>query len=319
MTSAIWKPLQPGDAVAVITPASSIDSPRLQQGIEVLRSWGLDVRLGRHVVTADNEPAGALFAGADEDRAEDLLWALTDPAIRAVFCGRGGYGLLRILDRLDLATRLGDCDRVVYGYSDITCLHAALRVHVGWPTILGPVVGTLGQTDPDEQTISALYNVLLGVDRHDAFGQRYAPGENDSLVHDSVADFSALFVADTVVLQGGSVTAEGAPPTQPFVAVLEDVTESPYRVDRLLTQLLRSGWFTNCVGVLAGTWEGCGDVEPVLRERFAAIRDTKDGVMGGPIVFNAAFGHGRKHLPVPLGVPMHFNADSRTLKLAKWR
>ena len=96
-------------------------------------------------------------------------------------------------------------------------------------------------------------------------------------------------------------TATGVPPTEPFIALLEDVTELPYRVDRMLVQLHQSGWFANAVGVISGTWDRCGNVEPVLREQLNRVP--------GPIVLNAAFGHGDRNLTVPLGVPVTFETS----------
>jgi muramoyltetrapeptide carboxypeptidase len=296
-----WEPLQPGDAVAVVTPAGSVDPVKFERGLALLRSWGLDVRVGEHVVTTPHGQKAPLYAGPDRNRMKDLLWALTDSSIRAVLIGRGGYGVMRILDQLDLSACLRSCDRPVIGYSDITCVHAALRAHSAWSSFLGPhVAGGLGVEQPDELTISSLQSLLFR-------GELTAPFVDDTVIvrHGVVA---APIVGGNLSMLAAMVgSAEGTPPKTPFIAAIEDVHESPYRVDRLLTQLLRSGWFTHCVGILGGTWEGCGDVEPVLRERL-------DGI-DGPIVFNTAFGHGDQHVPIALGVPTTLDTVSGALRV----
>ena len=121
MTSQLIKPpyLKPGDTVAIVAPSGILKSREgeIQQAIEILNNWGLNAKLGNNVFNKADH-----FAGTDEERCEDLQNALDDPSISAIWCARGGYGTVRILDRLDY-TKFKTNPKWLIGYSDITALH----------------------------------------------------------------------------------------------------------------------------------------------------------------------------------------------------
>jgi muramoyltetrapeptide carboxypeptidase len=304
--------LRIGDCVAVIAPSGPVEVPLLDAGIARLRSWGLEVVEGRHVrdvvqgsacagadADADDDADEGWWSGADADRLADIEWALTDPSIAAVFAARGGYGLTRIIEQVRWARVKAATYRPVIGFSDVTVLHAALQLHVGWASVHGPhVAGGLGKPDPDQPTVDSIRAYLFG-----ECGPQAA-------VDDLVATGTVLRPGGvTAPIRGGNLamlaamtgTPVGAPPTEPFIALLEDVTELPYRVDRMLVQLHQSRWFANAVGVISGIWDRCGNVEPILREHLSRVP--------GPIILNAAFGHADRNLVVPLGVRVTLKAE----------
>jgi muramoyltetrapeptide carboxypeptidase len=303
-----WKSLRRGSTVAVISPSGPVDTVALEHGLLRLRSWGLQPVVGKHCTSV-----GPISAGPDVDRAADLFWALTDPSIEAVLVARGGYGMVRNLDLVDWKAVNAARVRPVVGMSDITALHEALRVHTSWASLLGPHVagllakGVVPGSSADGPTHDSFVSVLCG----EVAGAGLLPAGRSTAYWDSArvvrngSTVAPWFGGNLAVLASLSGSAEGIAPTGPFVAVLEDVNEAPYRVDRMLTQLLRAGWFANAVGVVCGEWIGCGnegEVEAVLRERL--------GFLDGPFVVGAPFGHGDRHLTVPLGVPISFDARS---------
>ena len=303
-----WGLLGRGSKVAVISPSGAVNSLALEQGLLRLRSWGFQPVLGLHSSAVD-----AIAAGPDEARARDLAWALTDPSIEAVFVARGGYGVGRILDLIDWHAVNAARVRPVVGMSDITALHEALRVHTSWASLLGPhVSGLLAQgmspgSVVDGPTHDSFVSVLCG----ETAGAELAPSGystpywSSARVVRSGSIVAPWFGGNLAVLASLCGSVDGAAPGRPFMAVLEDVNESPYRIDRMLTQLLRAGWFANAVGVVCGEWIGCGEpaeVEEVLRERLSCIQ--------GPFILDAPFGHGIRHLTIPLGVPVSLNAQS---------
>jgi muramoyltetrapeptide carboxypeptidase len=288
-----WDVLSAGDNVAVIAPSGPVEVHALARGLDVLRSWGLVPILGEAFERSQTD--NSMFAAPDEFRARDVNWALTDPSIRAVLVARGGYGLVRILDALNWERVRESQPRPVVGLSDATCLHAALRVHAGWPSLMGPhVAGGVGAERPDVMSNNSLRNALFER-RFDAVGLMA-----DAVVERVGVAGAPVHGGNLAMLSAMVGSVEGAAPNAPFIAALEDINEAPYRVDRMLTQLLRAGWFANCVGVVCGSWKGCGEVMPVLRERLSTIP--------GPLVFDAAFGHDERHLAVPLGVPIRLDA-----------
>lgn len=276
------------DRVVVVAPAGPVPVGLLEAGVAVLRSWGLDVEVAASVL--DTHGSGYL-AGDDAARAKDFQEAWCDPAVRAVVCARGGYGSLRMVDLLDWDAIEAAGPKVFAGSSDVTTLHAEFAARVGLPTLFAPMPATKAFVfDPvaQEHLRRTLFDpepVLSGPSAVAMVGGR-ARGI-------STGGTASLLAA-------GSTT----PPPR-SIALLEDVCEEPYRLDRILTQLLRRGWFDEVAGIALGSWTDCGDVTGVLADRL--------GGLGVPIVADLGFGHCAGQLTIPLGVPVDLNADTATL------
>ncbi|GAA0932795.1 LD-carboxypeptidase [Kribbella koreensis] len=288
--------LRSGDRVAVVAPAGPMDAGRLEKGSAHLRDWGLEIDVMPAVLTRHER--FPYLAGDDAARAADFRDAWLDPQYAAVFCGRGGYGVQRLLQHLDL-DELAGVDKVLVGFSDITALHEAFNAQ-GLVTVHGPMAAAVEQL-----------GALEGRERlHDLL---FEP--------ESVRDLLAPRAARTVVggtsegrLLGGNLALLAASLGTPTsvrpdgIVVLEDVGEDGYRVDRLLTQLLRSGWFDQVTGLVIGDFSEADDqglVADVVRERLEPL--------GVPMVEGAAIGHEEVNLAVPLGLPVRLDAAAGTL------
>ncbi|GAA2835792.1 LD-carboxypeptidase [Kribbella solani] len=236
------------------------------------------------------------LAADDKARAEDLRNAWLDQRFAAVFCARGGYGVQRMLEYVDL-DELVAVPKWFVGFSDITALHEPLNAR-GLVTVHGPMAAAVEQLGND-----------LGRERLRAL--LFEP----ETVTDLLAPAGARTVVDGVAegpLRGGNLamlassigTRTYAPPSG--VVVLEDVNEEAYRADRLLTQLLRAGWFEQVTGVVVGDFSEVGaEVGDVIRERLEPL--------GVPMVERAAVGHEVLNLAVPLGLPVRLDATAATL------
>ncbi|MFD1145598.1 S66 peptidase family protein [Saccharothrix hoggarensis] len=265
--------LRPGDRVTVVSPAGPCPAELLDAGVAWLRKWGLDVRVAPNAL--DTHPTLPYLAGADADRARSFEQAWLDPDTDGVLCARGGYGSLRMVDLVDW-TAVAAHRKVFVGSSDTTVLHDRFW-HLGIPTWFGPMIGTRAFVE-DAAARDHLRDALFtGVTSYAGVG--LVPG-----------------VARGVAV-GGNVSLLDArvPPPDGAIVLLEDVNEEPYRLDRMLTDLLRSGWFDRVAGIVLGSWVGCGDASTVLADRL--------GGLGVPIVADVAFGHCAAQLTVPLGVP----------------
>lgn len=282
--------LKPGMRVAVVAPSGPVKADRLELGCEVLRSFGLEVSLGRHVL--DRHPSGYL-AGHDSARAADLQDAWCDPDVEAVLCARGGYGAVRTVDQLDWDLMrkhlVPHSPKPLVGSSDSTALQQAFAHHLGVQTFYGPVLGgpVLGFPDPPPAVLKSLRDAL------------FEPDAGRSLVgtHSLVPGVAeGVITGGTLSLLCSLVGSEELQPAEGGIVLLEDVNESPYRIDRMLTQLLRSGYFSGVAGIACGSWERGGDldrVDQVLIDRL--------GGLGVPIIAGLEFGHGPVQLTVPLG------------------
>lgn len=241
------------------------------------------------------------LAGSDRDRLAELEAALRDPTIEAVWCARGGYGLMRLLPALDRAAPAA-IDKLLIGFSDVTALHAwaALR---DVPTVHGPVITHMA--DLADEDIASLIALLEGD----------APTQLLTGLEPLVAGWA------TGRLIGGNLELVTRLLGTPYsfdpkgaILLLEEVGERPYRVDRQLTHLQLAGWWSSLVGIVLGDFHQCGDttttpsVMDVLRERL--------GNLTIPVVTGAAVGHGTRNRAVPLGSRAELDTQSGTLSIA---
>ena len=286
--------LRRGDLVAVVAPSGPAPADRLDAGLAVLRSWGLEVREGEHVRSTPSRLG--YLAADDAARAADLVSAWIDPDVRAVVCARGGYGTQRIVDDLDWPALAAAGPKVLVGFSDTTALHQAFATRLGLSTVLGPVLTSLG--DGDAESREHLRRLLL----EPAPGMQLTAGR--PLVPGRAR---GVLVGGTLALVAADVGTRSSRPAADSVAVLEDVGEPAYRVDRLLTQLLRSGWLDGVRGIVLGGFTGPSepDLDAVVVDRLAPL--------GVPVLAGAAFGHGPRNLALPLGVVADLDAGAGTL------
>lgn len=293
--------LQPGDQVTVIAPAGPVPAELLAEGVAVLRSWELRVAIGAHV--GDRHPQLDYLAGADADRAADLTDAWCDPASVAVICARGGYGCLRMLDQVDWARLASAPPKIFLGSSDVTALHDQFARHVEVATLFGPMIAT-----PDFLDDSAAQGHLRSALFDQSAGRVVAVGSGPPIVSGSAR--GVLTGGNLSLVFGVLGAPDPPPPPAGAIVLLEDVTEEPYRLDRMLTQLLRAGWFEGVAGIVLGSWSGCGplaEVRAMLTDRLAHL--------GVPVGWEFGFGHCPAQRTIPLGLHAELDADAGTLTL----
>lgn len=278
----------------MVAPSGRVDPDRLAIGLEHLKGWGLEVEVMPSVLAGHER--FRYLAADDKARADDLRTAWLDSGFAAVFCARGGYGVQRMLEYVDF-DELAAVPKWLVGFSDITALHEPLNAR-GLVTMHGPMaaaVEQLGNADGRERLRALLFEP------------------------ESVADLLAPVGARTVVegvaegrLRGGNLamlaSSVGTPTYAPpmGVVVLEDVNEEAYQADRMLTQLLRAGWFDQVTGLVIGDFSDGGEgINDTIQERLE--------LLGVPMVEGAAVGHEALNLAVPLGLPVRLDATAGTL------
>ncbi|MEV7084879.1 LD-carboxypeptidase [Streptomyces sp. NPDC093085] len=293
--------LRPGARVAVVAPSGPVPADRLEAGLDILRRWELDPVVAPHV--RDVHPRHDYLAGTDEARARDLQAAWCDPAFSAVFCARGGYGAQRMVDLLDWSAIRAAGPKVFVGYSDITALHEAFALRAGLATLHGPMTAALTFLK-DPATQESLRATLFEPESVRTLGLATArclvPGRARGV---TLGGCVSLLASDLGTPYGRRAATGG-------LLMIEDTGEEPYRLDRILTQLLRSGWLDGVAGIGLGSWAGCGPYEEVR----AVLLDRLGG-LGVPVVEELGFGHAETALTVPLGVPGVLDAESATLTL----
>ncbi|GAA1188189.1 muramoyltetrapeptide carboxypeptidase [Kitasatospora gansuensis] len=289
--------LVPGDRVALVATSGAIDLDQLTAGTAILRSWGLDVVPGEHLT---DRHLGYL-AGTDADRAADFQRAWLDPTIAAVICARGGYGVQRMVDLLDWDALRTAPPKALVGFSDITVLHETVAQRLGVPTLYGPM-GTGATFIADPPTAEHLRRTLFTPDTTLVVG---TPGAGP-LFPGTAHGVTAGGCAHLLAAERGTATAR--PSFAGTILLLEDISEHPYQLDRIVTQLIRSGALDGVAGIALGSWEGCeplDQVRAVLADRLAPL--------GVPVAWELGFGHCPSTLTVPLGLPATLDADAGTL------
>jgi muramoyltetrapeptide carboxypeptidase len=282
--------LRAGDPVTVIAPAGPFDRASFEAGLAIIaRRYEVDYDPGvlmRH----------RYLAGSDARRLGELWRALADPGSRAVFCARGGYGMMRLLAGLE---GLAPAAKPVIGFSDITALHQVLQ-RQRLVSVHGPVLTQLARLDT--RAHERLFELL----------------ESEALAADLVGTETYVNGKAEGPLLGGNLSVLtrllGTPflaPLEGAILLLEDVGERPYRLDRMWTHLQLAGVFRQVRGIVLGEFTGCEEKDAdyssadVLRELAAAT--------GLPCAAGFPIGHGNHNQPVPLGVRVRLDADSRRL------
>ncbi|MBS2021500.1 MAG: LD-carboxypeptidase [Deltaproteobacteria bacterium] len=283
--------LTAGDRVALIAPASPFDRERFERGAKALQAIGLEPAFGEGIYSKHPEQDPYL-AGTDERRLSELRSALQDPAVRMITLARGGYGLMRLLhapNPLELG-ELVTAQKLLLGYSDATVLHE-LWARAGLPSIHGPMCTQLGEDVP---ALERLRELVQGKDPGPVRWEPRAPIES-TLVRTGTAEG---------VLRGGNLAMLAAlcgtplmPQFSGCIVLLEDLNEPPYRLDRLVTQLLLAGVLRGARAVVVGDLVGAGEPSKGRAEAVAERLST----LNIPLAFGAPFGHAGRNEPVAFG------------------
>lgn len=282
--------LRPGDPVSVVAPASGFDRASFEAGVEVIGAR-YEVQYDPGILTRHR-----YLAGSDARRLGELWRALADTGTRAVFCARGGYGMMRLLAGLE---DIPLAPKPVIGFSDITALHQLLQ-RQGRVSIHGPVLTQLARLDAP--THARLFELL----------------ESESPAADLTGTETYVEGTAEGPLLGGNLAVLtrllGTPflaPLKGAVLLLEDIGERPYQLDRMWIHLELAGVFRQVHGIVLGEFAQCEEKNAeyssadVLRELAAAT--------GLPCAAGFPIGHGTHNQPVPLGVRVRLDAGNRRL------
>jgi muramoyltetrapeptide carboxypeptidase len=291
--------LRPGDRVAVLSASSPADPAELATGLDALRFAGLEP-----VVCPSATDGGSVrsyLAGDDKLRASDLCAALADPDIAGIIFATGGYGAQRTLAMVDWDSLRDLPPKVLAGYSDVTAILEAVAVRLGWASLHSPMVTSSGDTA--HYSFGSLLRALMRPEQ--AMTTQYPHAV--TLVGGTAR---GITLGGNLTLLSSSIGTDTSLPARGAIVLIEDVREDDYRIDRMLTQLRRSGYLDGVAAIIGGTFTGCG--EPALIEEILAERL---GDLGVPLIAWANIGHGGHQQAYPIGVAAEMDSDTRTLRL----
>jgi muramoyltetrapeptide carboxypeptidase len=292
--------LKKGDTVAIVAPAGTVEQKdEFNNSVTVIERMGFQVRYEESIF----QPIRYL-AGDDYSRAEKLMLAFEDDAIKAIMGLRGGYGCSRLIPHLQF-DRLRHNPKLFTGFSDLTTLHLLFGRYFGWITFHGPMAAKPGiGSIPTEQESHLLslwtdpgYKPILKLPRVESWNPGRAEGRlTGGCLSTIISSIGTPYEIDT----------DGA------ILFLEDVGEPPYRLDRMITHLNLAGKFQSLAGILLGNFHDCEPAQgnyssrDVLKEILQPLQI--------PILANFPAGHGSENWAIPLGIRIRIDADAQSVE-----
>ena len=292
--------LKAGDRVAIAAPARAVSPEEMAPAIATLETWGLQVVVPDWLYERDGQ-----LAGSDAHRAALMQSLLDDPTIAAIICARGGYGTVRIIDRLDFS-RFAQHPKWIVGYSDVTVLHSHIQATLGLPTLHATMpinFPTDGATCPATES---LRNALLGTHQDIVWGAHPLDRKG---VAQGVAVGGNLSILYSLLGSRSQVDTHGK------ILLIEDLDEYLYHIDRMMQALRRAGMLEGLAGLVVGGLNDMHDntipwghtAEEIVVEAVADYNY--------PVAFNAPIGHiGTQNQALPMGVPLTLNISNTGVK-----
>ncbi len=265
--------LKKKDIIGIVSTARKITKSELSFGIKWLENLGFSVLLGKTIGLTHHQ-----FAGTDIERAKDFQEMIDNPNIKAIWCARGGYGTVRIIDKLDFSS-LQQQPKWIIGYSDITVLHSHLHT-LNIPSLHAPMAFDIEKTTPEAQQ-------SLAVSLKSKTNFYYFSNTEKT----KTGSFSGIAIGGNLSVLYSLCGSESAIDTRGKILFLEDLDEYLYHVDRMLQNLDRNGLFSNLAGLVVGGMTAMHDHTIPFGYTVPSMLLDIGSKYNFPIVFNAPFGH----------------------------
>ncbi len=293
--------LKPGDFIGITCPAGGIDIRDAKYAEVMLARWGYKTKIGNTIGKDWNR-----FAGTDEERAEDFQRQLNDPIIKAIIFGRGGYGTMRMMDKINW-DGFKKNPKWLIGYSDITAFHCHISRNYGIPTIHGRMA--LGFGSQEDFSEISLKEILSG----QPILYKWKPNSLNR-----PGSIKALLVGGNLSLICAMQASASELDTDNKILFIEDVSEFKYTVDRMLMNLKRSGKLDKLAGLIVGGFTETRDDETgyfTMSMEELILEKVKE--YDYPVCFGFPAGHQRPNLAIKLGLPYLLNVSPDECMLAE--
>ena len=294
-------PLKQGDKIGVVAPSRMIRPEEMADALKDLRAWGFEPVLGKSLYAVDRQ-----FAGTDAARAADFQAMLDDPGIRAVFCARGGYGALRIVDAIEFKALKRD-PKWIIGFSDATTFTMA-AYNAGVASIHGPMGISWNGATGDAQSRQYLGDVLLG--KRPVFS---AAPESPELSRPGLA--KGRIIGGNLSMLSQLIGTPTDFDTKGCILFLEDLDEYLYHIDRMIVHLKRSGKFDRLAGLVIGGFTDMHDNSaPFGKTAHEIIAEAAAG-HDYPICFGFPVGHSPRNFPILHGAEASLRVSHNLIEL----
>ncbi|MCP4634626.1 MAG: LD-carboxypeptidase [candidate division Zixibacteria bacterium] len=291
------KGLKKGDCIGILSPASPPNSQKLKQGIRFLENRGFRIKM-----FAPFKRTG-YFSGTDEERSEQINKAFLDDEVDAIICSRGGYGSMRILDKIDYKNIIKN-PKLLIGFSDITALHLAIYNKCRLTSVHGPMVSFGFNEKRETKTIDSFHKAVSNqVNRPLSY-----PADNNKWKTMRHGKTMGILIGGNLTLISMLIGTEYLPDFKDKILFIEDLDERPYKIDRLLTHLKLAGKLDNLRSIIIGEMVNCAN--PKGGERSFKLQQVFEDCFSKynfPVIYNFPSGHGRRNLTLPFGVKVEID------------
>jgi len=277
-----------GDAIGLVCPAGYMALEKVQTCITTLQEWGYNVKIGKTI----GGGSSSYFSGTDEERLTDFQQMLDDDEVKAVLCARGGYGMSRIIDKINFK-KFKLQPKWIIGYSDITVLHAHLYSNYYISSMHAPMAGAFNDEEFNNEYVLSVKNTMEGKKikyscvAHELNKKGEAIGE---------------LIGGNLALLAHLVGTDSDSKTRGRILFLEDTGEYLYNIDRMLLQLKRSGKLSKLAGLIIGGFTDIKDTErPFGKTTYEIINDAVKEYEY-PVCFGFPVSHEKENYALKIGV-----------------
>ena len=293
--------LEPGDTIGIVCPAGYMPFEKAQTCINTLQQWGYKVKTGKTLGSTSQN----YFSGNDEERLKDFQEMLDDDEVNAVLCGRGGYGVTRIIDKINFKKFRKD-PKWIIGFSDITVLHSHIYTNYEIATLHAPMAAAFNDGGAENEYVQSLRRALRG---------KHASYNCEGHEFNRLGKATGELVGGNLALLAHLVGSESDIKTKNRILFIEDVGEYLYNVDRMMQQLKRAGKLAKLAALIVGRFTDNKDTErPFGQSVYEIIRDIV-AEYDYPVCFNFPVSHEKENYALKIGVEYDLKIDKFEVSL----
>lgn len=295
--------LEKGDTIGIVAPAGYMPIEKMQTCIETLDSWGYTVQMG----TTTHSHSENYFSGTDDERLDDLQQMIDDPNIKAILCARGGYGISRIVDRINFK-KFEKHPKWIIGFSDITVLQSHIFANHKIASLHAPMAAAFNDGENNNEYVHSLRKALEGSS---------ASYECNTHPMNRQGKGKGQLVGGNLCLLAHLAGTPSDIKTKNRILFLEDIGEYLYNVDRMMLQLKRGGKLDKLRGLIIGGFTDIKDTErPFGKNVYDIIHEhVKDYEY--PVCFDFPVSHNKENYALKIGVPYVFSVTHNQVSLTE--
>jgi muramoyltetrapeptide carboxypeptidase len=292
--------LKKGDTIGIVCPSGTLSAKKAATCISTLEAWGYKVKIGKTLGTQHH-----YFSATDEARATDLQEMLDDKNVQAVLCGRGGYGMSRIIDVLDFK-KFKKHPKWVIGFSDITLLHNHCTQALKIASLHAPMAGAFNNGQSNNEWVLSLKHALQG---------KKANYKAATHALNRFGKATGKLVGGNLTLVAHATGSVSGLQTKNAILFLEDIGEYKYNIDRMMIQLKRSGMLQNLAGLIVGGFTQTKDSDPAFGATVYEIIENAVAAYNYPVCYDFPVSHDKENYAIKHGVHYTLQVNAKKVSL----